>query len=199
MAYNEFTIETVQQRLGVIIEDADLFFDTESYPLDSTFVESLKRGATLALAINTEKGKSEFIIAPILLEIKQLLHDELSIFSGIRFDVDEKRGLNGVCDFIISKDRRQHLLSAPVITIVEAKNDNLRDGTGQCIAEMVAAQQFNRMNDLPISRVYGIVTIGSSWKFLQLQDNLVTLDLQEYFINTPQKIVGILMNILKRE
>ncbi|ETX07886.1 MAG: hypothetical protein ETSY2_08620 [Candidatus Entotheonella gemina] len=146
--------------------------------------------------MNTEKAKSEFIIAPLLLEVKAQLHDAISIFSGVDFNIDAERGLNGVCDFIISKNRRQHVLAAPVITIVEAKNDNLRNGVGPCIAEMVAAQTFNLKEGTPIATIYGAVTIGSAWKFLKLEEATVTLDLDEYFINTPQKIMGILMAIL---
>ncbi len=87
-------------------------------------------------------------------------------------------------------------MAAPAITIVEAKNDNLRNGVGQCIAEMVAAQAFNLREGTPIETIYGVVTIGSAWKFLKLAEATATLDLDEYFINTPQKIMGILLSML---
>lgn len=197
MAYHEFTIEQVQQRLGVTLEDGYLFTSIEEVSLPADFLDFLKRGSTLALAVNTEKAKAEFIIAPLLLEVKTQLHDAVSIFSGVDFNIDAERGLNGVCDFIISKSQRQHVLAAPVITVVEAKNDNLRNGVGQCIAEMVAAQAFNLREGTPIETIYGVVTIGSAWKFLKLAETTVTLDLDEYFINTPQKIMGILLSILR--
>ncbi len=196
MAYHEFTIEHVQDRLGIHIEDGYLFPSVAEVSLTDAFLDILKRGATLALAVNTEKAKSEFIIAPLLLEVKAQLHDAISIFSGVDFNIDTERGLNGICDFIVSKNRRQHVLAAPVMIIVEAKNDNLRNGVGQCMAEMVAAQAFNLKASEPIETIYGAVTIGSAWKFLKLEGATATLDLDEYFINTPQKIIGILMAIL---
>lgn len=196
MAYHEFTIEQVQDRLGVNIEDGYLFPAIAEVPLTAEFLDLLRRGSTLALAVNTEKAKSEFIVAPLLLEAKAQLHDAISIFSGIDFNIDAERGLNGICDFIISKSRRQHVLAAPVMTIVEAKNDNLRNGVGQCMAEMVAAQTFNLRASESIETIYGVVTIGSAWKFLKLEGATATLDLDEYFINTPHKIMGILMAIL---
>ncbi len=196
MAYHEFTIEQVQSRLGITIEDGYLFASVVEVPLTADFLNLLRRGATLALAVNTEKAKSEFIIALMLLEVKAQLHDAISIFSGVDFNIDVERGLNGICDFIISKNRRQHILAAPAITIVEAKNDNLRSGIGQCMAEMVAAQAFNLREGEPIETIYGAVTIGSIWKFLKLEGTTVTLDLDEYFINTPQKIMGILIAML---
>jgi hypothetical protein len=196
VSYSEFTIEKVQNILNLTIEDEDLFSSVAEYELTKEFLAFLKRGSTLALAINTEKAKSEFIIAPILLEVKTLLNDSISIFSGIDFNVDAEKGLNGICDFIISKSKKQHLLTSPIITIVESKNDNIRNGLGQCIAEMYAAQQVNLRNSDHIRFIYGIVTIGSSWKFLRLNDNTVILDLEEYFINSPKKIVGIIMYLL---
>lgn len=196
MSYSEFTLESAQSQLGLCIEEADLFAATADYPLSPEFTAFLKRGVTLALAVNTEKAKSEFIIAPILLEVKQLLNDAVSIFSGIELSVDTARGLNGVCDFVISRSARQHLLTAPVLTVVEAKNDNLRNGLGQCIAEMYAAWQFNQQHQQDVPRIYGVITIGSAWKFLSLEQQTVVLDTQEYFINQPEKLVGIFIGLL---
>ncbi len=65
MAYHEFTLEQVQGRLGITIEDGYLFSSITEAPLTADFLDFLKRGATLALAVNTEKAKAEFIIAPI--------------------------------------------------------------------------------------------------------------------------------------
>jgi hypothetical protein len=197
MAFNQFTLKRVQDELGLEIEDGDLFAEVPEYPLRDEFRETLTSGATLALAINTEKAKSEFIIAPLLLEVKRITGDAVSLFSGVELDVDAMRGLNGVCDFVLSRARRQHVLSAPLITIVESKNDNIRDGLGQCIAEMYAAREFNRTSGAAIERVYGIVTIGSAWKFLMLDGPQVTLNLTEYFIDSPDKIAGIILHIIQ--
>ena len=104
------------------------------------------RGANLAGAINTEKARSEFVIAPVLFELRRLFPGRFGLFSGVELNADPERGLNGVCDFVISKSPLQHVLTAPLITIVEAKNDNLRNGLGQCIAAMYAAQLVNPLN-----------------------------------------------------
>jgi len=84
----------------------------------------------LALAIDTEKARSEFIIAPILIELRSILADGFGLFSGVEFDVDASRGLNGFCDFIPTRSRIQSVITAPVLAIAEAKNDNLRNGLG---------------------------------------------------------------------
>ena len=79
--------------------------------------------------------------------------------------------------------RSQLLLVSPVITIVEAKNENIIAGLGQCIAEMVAAQLFNEAeNKNDIKKIYGVVTIGTVWKFLKI-DGLNAHDYPQLALN----------------
>ncbi|BAZ87518.1 hypothetical protein [Dolichospermum compactum] len=47
--------------------------------------------------------------------------NQISLFSGIDFTVDIKQGLNGNCDFIMSRSPELLIINAPVVTIVEAK------------------------------------------------------------------------------
>ena len=69
-----------------------------------------------------------------------------------------------------------------MVAIVEAKKDDLKSGLGQCIAEMVAAQRFNLHRENAIDIVYGCVTSGNRWIFLQLKDQTLTIDLEEYVV-----------------
>jgi hypothetical protein len=84
------------------------------------------------------------IIIPILLEVKRRSKHQISLFSGIDFNVNFEKGLNGICDYIIRFSPEQLFIRAPVITLVEAKNENIKAGLGQCVAEMIAAQLFNQ-------------------------------------------------------
>ena len=140
MAFRDFTFPDVQQALGVAVSEADLFSGVPCAEVREEFAAVIRDGADLALAVNTEKARSEFIIAPLLLELRRSLKGRFGLFSGVEFNVDASRGLNGFCDFILTKSPRQIILSAPLVAVVEAKNDNLRTGFGQCIAAMVAAR-----------------------------------------------------------
>ena len=197
MAYSDFNFDKIETELQLTIVEADLYASTP--PLDSSPVlkEILQENVPLGLTINTEKARSEFIIAPMLVEFRKLLNHQISLFSGIEFNVAPKKGLNGVCDFLISGSPRQILLTAPIIQVVEAKNENIRGGIPQCIAEMFAAQLFNQQKKRDLPFVYGVVTIGSSWKFMRLAGNTVTIDSMEYFIETPGKILGILQSMVR--
>jgi len=150
----------------------------------------------LALAISTEKARSELIIAPVLVELRKLLNYKISLFSGIELDVDSQRGLNGICDFVISRSYEQLFLSSPIITIVEAKNENIKGGLAQCIAEMYAAMLFNEKEGNATSIIYGAVTTGSTWKFIELHNEMVFIDLDEYYIDNVGKIIGILVKMI---
>jgi hypothetical protein len=69
----------------------------------------------------------------------------------------------------------------------------MRAGVPQCIAEMLAAQIFNGAHDRPGERIYGAVTTGSNWLFMRLEEQRVTIDLTEYFLQDVERIVGILV------
>lgn len=41
------------------------------------------------------------------------------------------QGLRGVCDFLLSVSPLQWALEAPVVAVVEAKNENMKPGAGK--------------------------------------------------------------------
>jgi hypothetical protein len=197
MAYSDFKLIEVINNFGLkISESSKLFANINEQECSDLLSTILLENIDLAVAISTEKARSEMIISPILLDIRRKFNGEISLFSGVDFTVDTKQGLNGFCDFIISLSPEQLLVRSPVIVIVESKNENLRSGLAQCIAEMVAAQLFNEQNGTPIVSIYGVITIGTIWQFLKLEQKTVSIDLSEYYISDIKKILGILFNAI---
>lgn len=197
MSYSQFSIDTVETTLGItIVETVGLFADTPPVEYSDFLAQSLQKYVPLALAIGTEKARSELILTPLLVELKELLQNKISLFSGREFNVSPEKGLTGFCDFLISKSSEQIIIKAPVIALVEAKNDNIQSGLGQCIAEMVAAQLFNQQKENEIKTIYGTVTTGTNWKFMRLSGQIIEIDLNEYFINDVRKILGILRSFI---
>jgi hypothetical protein len=193
MAYSDFTLSKFKKNFNIKIdEQADLFANIEPLEVSSILVNALEETTELALAINTEKARSEMIITPILLEIRRKTNYQISLFSGNNFDVDVEKGLNGYCDFIISHSKEQLIINAPVVIIVEAKNENIKDGLGQCAAAMLAAQFFNLQEENDIKTIYGAITTGDIWKFMKLEGNNLFIDLNNYYIQEIGKILGIL-------
>jgi hypothetical protein len=199
MAYSDFNLKSVLQAFNLQrIENQNLFSTISPVSTSAFLQEALAENIPLALAIGSEKARSELIIVNVLIEIRKKLHHQISLFSGIRFDVDAERGLTGYCDFIISASSEQLFLESPLIALVEAKNENIIGGLGQCIAEMVAAQQFNQQEGKSIPIIYGIVTSGTEWKFLKLIESTVFIDLAHYSIQEIEKILGIMMAMLEK-
>nr|WP_242022316.1 hypothetical protein [Trichocoleus sp. FACHB-90] len=145
MAYSQFSIEGIKNIFGITIsEKFGIYNNIPDVNYSTLLAETLQYNIPLALAITSEKARSEMIVTPILIELRKQLSEQISLFSGKKFNVDLEKGLIGFCDFLISKSPEQLLIEAPVITLVEAKNDNIESGLGQCMAEMVAAQLFNQ-------------------------------------------------------
>lgn len=194
MAYSDFTTLTkVREAFGLTIEESiDLFTDIPEVLPSSHLQTTLNENVFLATAINTEKSRSELIIAPVLLEVRRILNFQIGFFSGSEFNVDLQAGLSGYCDYILTASKESYEIRTPVVTLAEAKNESIKSGLGQCIAEMVAAQIFNQRNGEAIASIYGAVTTGTDWKFLKLSDKTVWIDKRDYFINEVSQILGIL-------
>ena len=163
--------------------------------MSSLLTDTLKRSVPLALKINTEKARAEMIVTPVLLEVHQQLDGTISLFSGVDWDVDGALGLRGRCDFLMGLSPEQLRIEAPVLAIVEVKNDDISAGIAQCLAEMVAARIFNQQHGNNVPTIYGAVTTGNIWKFLRLIDSTAYLDSSEYHIKEVERIVGIIVSM----
>ena len=195
MSFREFTFPDVVTRLGLTLTSVRLFPDIRPVATSADFLSRLDEGVTLALGIDNEKARSEFVVAPILLEFRRLIERRHAVFSGVEFNVDPAAGLNGYCDFLITRSPELYLLTAPVIAVAEAKNDNVSTGLGQCIAGMRAAWLFNQSKGVPATQVYGDATTGTTWKFLRLRDTELTLDQGEYYVREVGLILAILQHM----
>jgi len=199
MSYSEFSLAQVKKLFGLTtLEKTDLFTDTPEILCGEYFQETLRYNTPLALASNSEKARSEMIIAPILIEVRKYLNSQVSLFSGVDFNINPELGLNGYCDFIFSSTIEQLFVSAPVMMIVEAKNEDITRGIGQCTASMIAAQIFNEKENNTIQTIYGAVTTGTNWRFLRLSGKLAEIDLSEYYLDNIAQILGILVTSISR-
>lgn len=197
MSYSEFSLDKAVKTFKLITsERVNLFAETAEIECSNILTQTLQYNVPLALAMNTEKARSELIIAPILLELRRQLQDKISLFSGTEFNIAPELGLNGICDFLISKDPELLFIRSPVVALVEAKKENINSGLGQCVAEMVAAKLFNEQEGNNIGTIYGVVTSGNIWKFLKLEAQVISIDAVEYYLQNLPKILGILVSFL---
>ncbi len=198
MSYSQFTtITKVKEAFNLTtVEGVCFLSNIDPIPPSPTLSTFLEESLPFA-ASASEKARSEGIIYPVLLEVRRILERRVSLFSGEDFTVDESVGLNGVCDFLFSRSQEILAIEAPAVVIIEAKKADLRTGFGQCIAEMVAAQKFNEINNKNIPIIYGSVSSGTQWRFLKLEGKTVTLDLKDYPLPPVEQILGFLVWMLQ--
>ena len=200
MAYSNFTLEAVQKAFQLeAIQAVGIFSETEPIEPSAELTKALAKKVPLAVAIGTEKAKSEMIVADLLVELREHFEHRISLFSGIDFNVDTENDLTGICDFLVSLSPNQYYLEAPVIILVEAKKDDLITGLGQCVAEMIAAQRFNAEKENDIPRVYGATTTGVNWLFLKLEGKQLHIDMSTYMLERCDKILGILASMVSQK
>ncbi|MEG4446025.1 hypothetical protein QUB47_29625 [Microcoleus sp. AT9_B5] len=200
MTYKDFNLKTVTKNFGLTICDRiDLFATVAELEPSSLLVKVLKENVPIALSSNTDKSRSSMITAPILIELRKLFNHQIGLFCGIDFTVDAEKGLNGNCDFLISRSSHLLILTAPVVAIVEAQNEDINAGLGPCVAEMLAARIFNECEgNKNATIIYGAVTSGQTWRFLRLKEQVIEVDLTEYYLIDVNKILGILASAIQQ-
>jgi len=182
MAFTDFTLENVEAKLGVTIVPGDLFPGLQSVA-PPPWLPSLLAQYRAVFARSTEKARSESIVAPILIAAADAAPPPVTVFSGHRFDVDAARSLVGECDFLVARTEPIPRVKAPILSVIEAKRADIDLGIGQCVAQMVATQEFNKRANSPAEMNYGCVTNGIEWQFLRLDGAVVAMD-REMFVTT---------------
>lgn len=195
MAYSDFTLSKIKKNFGIDYHRSNLF----SMPLNRVSASErlqLDIDEGLLMPVFSEKAKSELLITPIFREIRRSNNNKFTFFSGFSFDVDAKRELNGICDFILTQKPDAIEINDPVFCLVEAKNRTIEEGFGQCAAEMYAAYLFNKEFGVESPVVYGAVTNAFEWVFLKLENETIVIDNHRYSLNDLAELLGALQNIV---
>jgi hypothetical protein len=199
MPYRNFkTLPVALDAFKLELTRHSLFPNVVPVAVPSVLQSTLEMGANLAFPGGSEKARSEFVVAPLLLAVRDILANQITIHSGSRFDVDPSQNLHGECDFLITKNSIAFpvFVNNPVLSVVEAKKQDIELGLGQCVAQMVAVQRFNLKHENNIPRIYGCVTTGEVWQFLELEKNVLVLDTDQYFYNELERILGVFKTML---
>lgn len=198
MSYSKFTkLEHLREKLG--ITDFSVQWVSPVAPfhaISASLLEDLEEASNEVLT--TEKAKSEYIIVPILKELKRKNPNSFSTFSGFEFNVDKNLKLTGYCDFMLSSEIKRAEISAPIFCLIEAKDGEIDKGYAQCGAEMYAAQLYNERKGKPKKQIFGCVSNAFSWCFLKLENKNLYID-PNYVPLTfakPNEVLAVLQWIL---
>jgi hypothetical protein len=196
MSYSKYT-KLLQLRREFAINDLQLSWLPEKFPLFTpSNLLMLNLASAKEEALRSEKARSEYVISPIIKELRQQNSQRMSSFSG--FELYVNKSLSGHCDFILSSVPYKSEVIAPIFCLVEAKRDDIEQGIAQCGAEMYAAHLFNEQEGTPKKQIFGCVTNAFSWCFLKLENKNLYID-PNYVPLTftePHRVLGVLQWIL---
>ncbi|NJO15901.1 MAG: hypothetical protein HC877_09165 [Thioploca sp.] len=194
MAYTDFKdIYTVFQKYGIKAKTENIFPSRLHKDVPDWFCENLTFALEIKKIHESEAFCREGFIYPFLQEGVKL-HRHLNLWSHQLLSCDEE--LNGYPDYFITALPYEHaylVMDKPYVAVVEAKDEKLNEGWGQCLAEMVACQKLNEPDDIP---VYGIVSTGILWEFAKLDGNTFLKHRSSYTVEPPELLMGILDYVL---
>jgi hypothetical protein len=195
MSYSDFTIEEVRRRFHLMFRDQPLFPEIGTIEPFAWLAHMLKEGKDLAVL--SEKARSEFIVAPVLMACRELLQGKIHVFSGITLNAAPEQGLTGECDFILARTASTFAVQGPLMVVLEAKKNDIEEGLGQCAAQMLGARLYNEKDGTPVPIIYGCVTTGDSWQFSKLEGHELILHPARLRIEEVGKILWLLVECVK--
>ena len=145
--------------------------------------------------ITNEKSKSERIVSPILLEASRQYTDRISFFSGESINVKPEDDLSGECDFFFALHPPKLYIDAPIISLAEAKDEDMEWGIAQCAAQMLGAKFYNDAEKKDLPFIYGCATDGIEWQFMKLENDVYYVDNKVF--TDLREILGVWHHIIK--
>jgi hypothetical protein len=194
MAYTDFTLESIEQKFGVINKSQALFEPLSALPVSTDLAKALARARKLR--VRSEKARSELLVTPILLEIRELTDEFFTIYSGDNLPADDEAGLRGECDFILAKDTGTFDINYPILCVVEAKKNDLDIGIPQCAAQLIGARIFNLRKGIAPPSLYGCVTTADEWVFMRLTGNELVIDSRKYYLVEIGELLALFVKLI---
>ena len=175
MGYSNFKkLNQVSQRFGLTAFYKNLFSDVTPVQPSAWLLETIEI-AYIAPPTN-EKGKSERLVSPTLLEVYRHYGENLAFFSGEEINISSEDDLAGPCDFFFCLHPPSLYIQRPIISLTEAKDEDLEWGVAQCAAQLYAAFRFNEQQNKGLPVLYGCASDGVEWQFLKLENNTFYVD-----------------------
>ena len=195
MGYSNYKqIKSVIKRFNLDMRLLNLFDDEiENVEPSSWLMETLNMAK--GTPITNEKSKSERIVSPILLEASKNYTDKISFFSGETLNVKPEDDLAGECDFFFALHPPKLYIDAPIISLAEAKDEDMDWGIAQCAAQMLGAKLYNEMEGKNIPFIYGCATDGIEWQFMKLENDVYYVDSKVF--TDLSEILGVWHHIIK--
>ncbi|MEM6299653.1 MAG: hypothetical protein AAF740_13270 [Bacteroidota bacterium] len=194
MGYSNFKkLEQVTKKFGLSARRKRLFNDITPIKPSSWLKETLELADLVPL--RNEKVKSERIVSPILIEVAKAFQQNTTLFSGETLEINPQDDLTGACDFFFTLIPYSAYLEAPIISLAEAKDEDMDYGIAQCAAQLYGARLFNEQEGRNFPMMYGCASTGTDWQFIRFEENTFYIDTKIYTDVT--EILGVWHYIIK--
>jgi hypothetical protein len=143
--------------------------------------------ALIHISLENEITRREFLIAPVMAELRRLTQSKLS--SEYWFEYNHQ--LKGSLDYFLRHDRN--------LLVVEAKNADLTRGFTQLAVEMIA---LDKADETEQQIIYGAVTTGNIWQFGELNRNqkVILQDIKSFdLLEDLENLMRIFIAILEQK
>lgn len=194
MGYSNYRkIKTVVKKFNLEVSWTSLFDKINPVEPSAWLAETLEISKLLPLT--NEKTKSERVVSPILMEVSRNYVDKVSFFSGEDLNIRPEDDLSGECDFFFALHPPKPFIDAPIISLAEAKDEDMDWGIAQSAAQMYGAKLYNEMEGKDIPFIYGCATDGIEWQFMKLENDIYYVDNKVF--TDLKEILGVWHHIIK--
>lgn len=192
LTFSEMTWDILEERYGIIEQSRRILF-ADVQPVEPSALLTGVIDRALRTKLSNERAKSNRLVDPVLAELEARRPGQISTVPELLLEVKGVDGLCGMPDFVISAGITTKVI--PIVTIIEAKKDDIDSGLPQCVAELYASFLLNGQRP---PRLYGCVTTGREWQFLCLDaaEKRATVEFSPYLINDLSALLGTLFLIV---
>ena len=177
MGYSKYKkLKVLTQKFGLKSIALSLFKDLEITPRQPSEWLTISLRKAYITPPNNAKSKSERLVSPILLEVMEEFQQQISFFSGEEININAADNLAGPCDFFFALTPPTVYLECPIISIAEAKDEDLEWGLAQCAAQVYGAYLLNLQEGKELPILYGCSTTGVEWQFFKFENNTFYID-----------------------
>ncbi len=194
MAFTDFkSADEVQKEYKIRMIEKD-FLRLSPLELPKHFISEYEFVNEHFDIFTSEASRCENVIYPILRETCKKYVKQYTLWSHKSISASEM--LVGTPDYMIAKrsELGKNVLGLPLILVVEAKQNDFKKGWGQCLAELVAAQQLNENSE---QSIYGIVTDAEVWQFGKLKGQLFTKNASRVTIDNLNDVFGAICAVVE--
>ena len=215
MAFSDFkSISEVQEKFDITYAKEDFVKVHDAEPSEQ-FLQDFEWTLQNLSAFVSEAARRETIVFPILRENYKAYADNWDLGIGTSFAYYDNQAPSGTPDYLIcARSQTPGIGKKPFRILVEVKTNkyelgidlrlptlaaserksNFKQGWGQCLAELVAAQKMNNDANLP---VYGIVTDGNLWQFGRLVGDTFTQNRTDFVLTNLPMLFGAVSAVFK--